>query len=72
MAANQREILLSDVENAIATLSCKIYNYSKIGKPTNEFTQNVTALLNYQWLLCNYEVEDCDIGCIRCAYDRLK
>jgi len=72
MAANQREILLSDVENAIASLSCKIYNYSKIGKPTVDFSQRVTALLNYQWLLCNYEVESCDIDCIRCAYDRLK
>lgn len=72
VAVAQRESLLNDVEQAIASITCRIFDYSKIGKPTCDWEDRRIALLNYQFLLCNSDLDACDVECVRCAYERLK
>lgn len=68
----QREVLLSDVQYTVATLSCKKYTWSRIGRDTRDLDNRLLALMNYEFVLCGKDLDQCELDCVKCAVEKLK
>lgn len=65
--------LLSSVNYWIAQNACRRLTYSKVGRETQFLTDNITALLNFEFLLCGRDIDDCDtLDCIACKILNLR
>lgn len=70
-AIEQRESLLEEVRYKIAAKQCKANNYARIGKPKQYLDNQIIILYNYEFVLCEADL-DCDVlDCISCAVQNL-
>jgi hypothetical protein len=64
--------LLNSVNYWIAQNACRRLTYSKVGREVQFLTDNITALLNFEFLLCGRTMECETLDCISCKILNLR
>jgi hypothetical protein len=61
-----------EIANKIATTSCLLNKYKKIGRPSGNLYQNMHVLENLYWSICNVDLTCDELDLIQCAVSKIK